>query len=238
MGWDGSSRAALATSHRRAAVAVRYRVQYLEKGCSVELEMLPNCSARARYAFQSSPAADHLVVHNTTELFASLPLGAATLQGELLGDRVLRTDYMLSGIDALPIGAEFGAEDLIGSGCERATHIVSRVYLGGFARSVGNRSSVEAAAGFFGVKAGGSSASDLASLVTEGNAEDCAAAQKDGQLRTGCSTPLGIGLVPLAGVELEVCDGESAVGRVATEGTRLAAISLACSTRIRTRPML
>ena len=194
MGWDSGSRASVAVLRRQGVLAVRVSSK---DSCKVDLELLPDCIGAGTYAFSPYPATDKRIAHDTTELGAALPLFSLSLSGKLTQGRALRTDFDLAGVMALPAGKPLARDDLHGLGCARATHVVSRIYLGGFSMMVGESRSIEAAATIFGAGAKASNVRDAESLATEGDAESCKTAQKTGVETPLCSVPLRLGLVPI-----------------------------------------
>ncbi len=214
MGWDSGSRANLSMLRQQGVVAVRY----VAKGCNVELELLANCIGKGEYKYSPYAATDTKIAHNNQELFAELPIGAAHLGGKLKGGRALRTDYTLVGMQALPVGPAFSSSDLRGQGCDRATHVVSRVYVGGFAMMAGESSVIDASVNVFsaGMRAGQESAAEH--VAREGAAEACTRAQADGKESALCAVPLRVGLLAIAGRAEGGCpdgaswDGKGCVG--------------------------
>lgn len=193
MAWDPQSRGLLSVLHRQRVVVVRYAA----KGCNVELELLSNCQAKGSYDFLPYSSRKSQVAHNQSELFAQLPVGALHLAGNLKGDRAIRTDFMFVGIDSLPSDQTFRVSDLRGTDCARATHVVNRIYLGGFAMSAGESRSLDAGGSLFGASAGAKSDASFQQLDSEGNVADCETAQQDGRPNNGCQTPLRIGLLAI-----------------------------------------
>jgi len=100
---------------------------------------------------------------------------------------------------ALPVGGAYTAADLRGPECDRATHVVSRVYLGGFAMVAGESSVIDAAASVFSAKAGASRDASAEHIAREGVAEACEKAQSDGKENSQCAVPLRVGLLAIAG---------------------------------------
>jgi formylglycine-generating enzyme required for sulfatase activity len=196
MGWDPGSRANLKRLRGEGVVAVRYEAA----GCNVKLELLSNCVASGSYKFTAYAANEHKVAHNANELFAQLPIGAASLTGKVKGDKGLRTDYMLVGQYALPPTASFKRADLKGADCSRATHVVSSIYAGGFALVSGEQRALDGAATVFGVGAGASSLATAERLADEGDADACKEAQKGRKASDGCDVPLRIGVLRLEDV--------------------------------------
>ncbi len=193
MGWDAGSRANVALMRRQGVIAVRFATD----GCKVSLQLVPNCIGEGTYAFAPYPANEKRIAHDQTELGAKLPLLSLDIAGKLTTGRALRTDFDLAGMAALPMGKPYARHDLHGQGCERATHVVSRVYLGGFAIMVGESRSIEATASVFGAGASASNVRDAEQLATEGDAEACKAAQKSGTESPSCSVPLRLALLPI-----------------------------------------
>jgi hypothetical protein len=74
--WPASEKANLEVLSHNGAVAVAY------SGCS--LRVLPQCRVRGSYQWmRTTPSTDSLEIKDADELFAKLPLGAASLEGEL-----------------------------------------------------------------------------------------------------------------------------------------------------------
>lgn len=191
MAWDPASRLNLKSLRTQGVVAVRYEA----KGCDVAIELLPRCIGPAgKYAFAPYSANERRVAHNADELFAQLPLGAARLAGSVSGAHALRTDYMLAGLYSLPPGASVTSADVSGVDCARATHVVSAVYVGGFAMGAGESRTIDASATFFGAGAGIRDRAGVEVLADEGNAEACKVSQRDGKESSQCDVPLRLGL--------------------------------------------
>ena len=194
MGWDPGSRSNLNRLRGAGVVAVRYEAV----GCKVKLELLSHCiGTTSKYQFSPYSANQHKVAHNASELFAALPVGAASLGAGIKGGRALRTDYILAGQYALPPDASFRAADLKGVDCARATHVVSAIYVGAFVLAAGESRQIDAKSTLFGVGASASSSADVDVLSTEGDAQACAVAQREGIESYRCAVPLRIGLEAL-----------------------------------------
>jgi TPR repeat protein len=198
MAWDSTSRAALAAVRRQGVAVVRYEAH----GCNVELELLSGCVAKGRYDFIPYWESKSKLASNATDLYAKLPIGAAGLAGQLQGNRSLRTDYMLAGLVQTPIGSSFQADDLVGD-CGRATHLVTRIYLGGFAMAAGETRSLQASASLFSAGAGGKSDASLQEIERAGDASACELSHESQKEHANCAVPLRIGLLPL--MQARVC---------------------------------
>lgn len=194
MAWDAGSRANLKSLQEQGVVGVRYKAE----GCNVELEVLNCVGGDTKLNFSAYAATETKTAKSQRDLFAELPIGAARLGGKVGGGRALRTDYMLAGVLSTPVMKAFPADKLVGD-CDRATHVVSKVYLGGFAMASGQSEVLSASASLFGIGAGGSQDRTAERLATEGSAEACEKAQKEGTREAGCSVPLRVGLTPIEG---------------------------------------
>lgn len=193
MGMAMDFRANINATRQQGVLAVRYAA----KGCDVTLEVLPNCLGSGAYSFSPYPGNETKIAANKLELFAKLPLGAVSLQGKVADGKSLRTDYMFAGMLTLPIGQPFDRSALRGQDCDRATHIVNRVYVGGFALASGRSREIEAAATVFGAGFGVGSSSFGEVIASEGLADKCAEAQSTGELSPQCQAPLRLGLQAL-----------------------------------------
>jgi outer membrane protein OmpA-like peptidoglycan-associated protein len=194
MAWDPGSRSNLNRLRGAGVVAVRYEAV----GCNVKLELLSHCiGTTSKYQFSPYSANQRKVAHNESELFAELPIGAASLGAGVRGGRALRTDYILAGQYALPPDASFSAADLKGVDCPRATHVVSAIYVGAFVMGAGESRQMDAKSSLFGLGAGANSSADVNVLSSEGDADACAIAQRDGTESYRCAVPLRIGLEAL-----------------------------------------
>ncbi len=196
MAWDSAARANLDRLRKQGVVAVRYE----GKGCEVKLELLPNCKGSGSYRFSPYSARETKKARDANELFATLPLGANSLGGKLQQGRGLRTDSILVGTDALKADARVTRSSLRGPDCPRATHVISTVYLGGFAMEADEVKSLEGKATVFGVGAGASTSSSAESLAREGDPAACEEALSSGKENPLCSVPLRVGLLALDGL--------------------------------------
>ena len=194
MGLAMDFRANVAAMSEQGVLAVRYTAN----GCDVKLEVLPNCIGQGRYSFSAYPGNETRIASNQTELFAKLPLGAAALEGKLAAGNSIRSDYRFAGMLTLPIGKPYEQSSLAGQDCDRATHVVNRIYLGGFALVTGKTREIAAAATVFGVGAGGSNAYVGELVSSEGLAASCEEAQRAGELTPQCRVPLRLGLQAIA----------------------------------------
>jgi hypothetical protein len=195
MAWDG--RAQLDRMRRQGVVAVRYETN----GCEVAFELIPQCiGPKNKYVYAPFKATETRIARDANELFAQLPVGAATLSSLLKekGKRALRTDLKLVGSVGLPPGSTVSEYDLVGPECKRATHIVRAVYVGGFAMAAGDSNLVTNATNLFSTPAAAApGAGGPESVAHEGHPAICDRAEAEGIELGGCSAPLRVALIPI-----------------------------------------
>lgn len=191
---------ALDPSERAAFAAVRGQgiavVHYEQKGCDVRLKLLNNCLVRGQYQFIPYWEQQTKTAKDVNELFAKLPVGAMSVAGKLSNERALRADYTLAGMAQLPIGWNVDASQLMGE-CSEATHIVTRMYLGGFTMAAGKSQELAAQASVF-VQVDANSKSSLERVRYAGDPKSCEESRRTQSENIGCAAPLRLVLLPLA----------------------------------------
>jgi formylglycine-generating enzyme len=199
VGWNPTSRSQLKAALGAGIVAVRYRTE----GCKVSLELLPRCVGTPEYQYSPfwSAKAHNEIVRDAEELSVKLPLGAERVSGKVGGGRALRTDSLVVGVGAVPDDAQVR---LHGADCERATHVVRKFYLGGFAMVAGASRALEGGGTSFGPGNFGQT-KQTEQLSREGEPAACQQAVERGENVLGCSVPLSIRLWPLERVVWDAC---------------------------------
>ena len=121
--WPATEKANLEARLRQGSVIVSY------SGCT--LRMLPRCRVRGDYVWRrTTTSTDVIEIRNADELFAKMPLGAVSLEGELQrsGRLAVQTtasgQLQLAGFD--PMSIPKAPE------CEGATHVVGALSVGAF----------------------------------------------------------------------------------------------------------
>jgi len=188
--WPSAERTKLESRARAGLVLLRY------KGCNIEV--LAHCATAGSYAWVGTTRKrDHLVLSDRDELYANVPLGAASLEGKLARTGSLDVDITMVGRFESSRGA-VRRDEVSGDGCDEATHVVTGITVGAFRFSTGVSGKAGASAGAFGAKAGGETASSRETLALDGDAVACADA-KSGSIAPPpqCAAPLRIELVPL-----------------------------------------
>ena len=141
--WPASEKAHLQSMAAIQTVAVQY------SGC--ELQIVDGCKLSGKYVWQPTTlASDTVEITNADELFAKLPLGAVTLEGELerTGRLAVRTtvagQLRLDGMNETNIPRN-GA-------CASVTHVVTGISVGAFKLLSGGSLGAGAGVGFVGGK--------------------------------------------------------------------------------------
>ncbi len=228
--WDAESRAQLSKARKGGGAVV---VRYHSEGCNVELEVLANCHIAGQYEYAAHTGQETKIVRNPEELYAGLPLGAANLGGHLRGDVAVRVDTSSVGIASLPIRDIVRTSELSGPDCERATHVVSQVHLGGFTVVEGRASVLEEdVTNPFAPKA--KALPKAARVVFKGAApQDCAKVASEGKDSPECAEPLKVGLLAIEGRAATGCpDGSSPDGATCVQRAPLTQSGCAPGTKL------
>jgi hypothetical protein len=190
--WPAADRADLESLVRAGPVAVQY------DGC--ELVLLKACRVPATYEYTGvTPKRDNVSIRTDDDLWATLPIGAAKMEGKLQQSGQLNVDMLLVGSyrmdrDWLNLGELQGA-------CHGATHVVGAITIGAFEFYAGGQARVGGGVGAFGAEAGASSGASHELLSSDGRRDACdRATVDDAKPPEGCSAILRIEMVPLAGV--------------------------------------
>jgi hypothetical protein len=184
--WPASEKANLEALIREGPVVVAY------SGCS--MKVLPTCRARGAYAFRRTTlATDTVDIRNADDLYAKLPLGAVSLEGELARSGRLAVQTTVAGQLGL---AGFDASGF-GAGCEHATHVVRALSVGAFKLRSGGAATAGGHAEIAGVgSARGSSSSEEMTMREAGVPARCelgTEAAPDPE----CASPIQVFLSPL-----------------------------------------
>ncbi len=185
--WSSAEKANLQARLRSGALAVEFT------GCG--MRPILGCSLRGSYRWQRTTlSSESIEIHNQDELFAKLPLGAISLEGELArsGRLAVRTavsgQYVLEGSSAADV-PDYGD-------CQAATHLLVGVSIGSSKLHSGGTLQAGGSLGA-GAYQGGAQTSSSESLLREaGDFESCKAST-DEQPELNCSSPIQAFLAPL-----------------------------------------
>lgn len=184
--WPASEKAHLESLMSSRTVAVQY------SGC--EMRIIDGCRLPGRYAWRRTTlATDTIEITNADELYAKLPLGALSLEGELerSGRLAVRTtvagQLQLEGLQA---------EEAKSDACADATHVVGAVSVGAFKLLSGGSARAQGGAGTMGVGAG-ISTQQTESVMRESGVHDACTAATAENPDPQCGAPIQLFLEPL-----------------------------------------
>ena len=185
--WPASEKANLQARLRSGGLAVEFT------GCS--MRPITACTLRGSYRWQRTTlSSESIEIHNQDELFAKLPLGALSLEGELArsGRLAVRTavsgQYVLEGSSAADV-PDYGD-------CAAATHVLVGVSIGSFKLHSGGTLEASGSVGA-GPYGGGAKTSSSESLLREAGDFDSCKASTDETPEMNCSSPIQAFLSPL-----------------------------------------
>ena len=187
--WPASEKANLEVLSHDGAVAVAY------SGCS--LRVLPQCRVRGGYRWQrTTPSTDSLSINDTDDLYAKLPLGAASLEGELKRTGKLLVKTIVAGQLRLE-GAAVGDVPADGA-CAQATHLLTALSVGAFSLTAGGsrEGSVAASVNLGEAKLGRELSAEQ--LRSAGDFDSCAQSTAESP-NANCASPIQVFLTPLPG---------------------------------------
>lgn len=185
-GLGGDERKALKAAVDRGIAVVRYEGD----GCDVRFEVLGECRALGRYVYDGDAERGRTIARDRTELLQLLPLATA---GDV-SKNAIRVDWHRVGRWRAPPAMRLDRGALKGKGCDRATHVVAEVSVGGYAIQRGTAKSVDAASSAF--------AKD-AKAKKIGDPSACAVAARKKRRSSKCDEPIAVDLVPLTNEELD-----------------------------------
>lgn len=208
--WDATD---MSMFESRAATDVIF-VHY--EGCDLKvLEACANDSIRGAFgAYRpvewTSGSVEKMDITSEGELYAKLPLGAATLGGRVSAGEKFRMEYFVSGVKTATRSSVYRGELAKVPGCARATHFVYGFALGAFALASEKKVSGEAQVGFQGMGGGAKHATSQNADKKGGVLESCRGeSAKD--VRT-CQVPIRLML-------RDIAEGEPPAGSGASGAT-------------------
>jgi hypothetical protein len=220
--WPSSDRAALEAKARRGLVPVRY------VGC--EMEVLDRCDAPGTYKYVPlTVKEDRVSIKNEDDLYANVPIGAASLTGKLASAGELNVKMTIGGRLETET-AMVDTKDLKGD-CAKATHIVSALTVGAFDFFAGADAQVSGGVSVMGAGGGAGSQAQRETLNRDGDAVACAkSTPQDTNAPFGCGALLRVEVVPLQGTPLALVQaggGESLKQMLQEEQAKEDAVRLA-----------
>lgn len=185
--WPASEKANLEVLIRQGGVVVSY------SGC--EMRLLPQCRVPGAYSWQrTTPATDVLEIRSEDDLYAKLPLGAVSLEGELRASGRLAVQTTISG--QLNLGGVIPEQVPKDGACAGATHLLGALSVGAFSLKSGGdlsaRGGVDATIG--GGRVGTSSQE---ALVRQAGLMDTCRESTEEAPHQDCRSPIQVFLWPL-----------------------------------------
>ena len=179
--WPGTAKVDLEATSNRGLVAVSYA------GCTMKI--LTNCQIEGTYEMEpTTPARDRIEISDANELYAKLPLGAASLKAELSLDSALELDYIAVGQRIASNAPKASDGD-----CTDATHYIRTITVGAFKLDARAKGKVGAEVGVGSAGAGIGRTEQARKLRSQGDVEECAKAPSG----PDCGAILQLGLAPL-----------------------------------------
>jgi hypothetical protein len=187
--WPASEKANLEVLLRNGTVAVAY------SGCAMRL--LPECRVSGEYHWQrTTTATDSVEINDADELFAKLPLGAVSLEGELKRSGKLAVKTAVSG--QLRLQNASLAEVPREGACAQATHLLTGLSLGAFALTAGGQKETKLGAELTIVGTGVKTERSADLLRSAGDFDSCAQGTNESP-HVNCASPIQAFLTPLPG---------------------------------------
>ncbi len=171
------------------AIAVSY------SGC--ELRIVDECRPTAAYDWKkTSVSRDALEIQDADDLYAKLPLGAASLEGTL--KRSGRLTVMTTAAGQIKMKRESLDLDAVSknAACNTATHIIGSVTIGAFKMKAGGHGSASAGVNIGNAGGGASTSREEESLREAGVDAECGGAT-DEKPHQSCRSPLQLFLIPI-----------------------------------------
>ena len=172
--WDATDLATFEAKAQTNTLFVRY------EGC--KLEVLYDCKdpsgINGKFGSYGQPqftsgTVQGFDIKNEGELYAKLPLGAASLSGRVSAGETLHLKYFVSGVAISSRDSMYRGEIETIPACANATHYVASYNLGAFELESTSKTAGEGSAGVGNIGAGGSRSHDEASVGRGGDLGSC-----------------------------------------------------------------
>lgn len=187
--WPAHDRSTLETlvAGGQQLVAVRY------EGC--EMELVRGCAAPGQYRYHAvQPKRDDYTFKRADDLYAKIPLGAASLEAELERHGQLTLGMTVigryEGSQARPARSDLRGE------CERATHVIAALSVGAFRLSSGADATIRGGGSWNGIGGGAGSSAERGFLRSDGDPGACDGAPGDAPPE-GCRALLRVEALPI-----------------------------------------
>jgi hypothetical protein len=186
--WPASEKANLEARLRQGTVVVAYG------GC--DMRLLPQCRMPGTYGWRrTTTSTDVVEIRSADDLYAKLPLGAVSLEGELERTGRLAVQTTVAGqLELVNFDSGPAARD---PACVGATHVVGALSIGAFKLRSGGTVKARGSADVQAVGAFGGGTEGEESLVREAGVPARCEESTDGAPHVECSSPIQVFLSPL-----------------------------------------
>ena len=199
--WPASEKANLESRLREGGVAVAY------SGC--EMRLLPQCKVGGTYKWSKTTLAEDTVdIRSEDDLYAKLPLGAASLEAELKSSGRLAVRTTVAG--QMKLDGVATADVPTTGECAGATHVIGGIAVGAFRLYSGGAAKASAGAGVGSAGATVSTGGEEVLMRKAGDAAKCEEAT-NAEPSPECASPIQMFLWPLP-KKAEASAGGSADG--------------------------
>jgi len=189
--WPASEKANLEVRLRQGGVVVAY------SGC--EMRLLEQCPIPGAYVWQRTTISrDAIEIRSEDDLYAKLPLGAASLAGELRTSGRLAMQTTVAGQLRLT-GVTPGQVPITGP-CQGATHLVGALSVGAFKLKSGGALAGRAGVGIGNAEIGAGTTSEESLLREAGSADGCSGSTDEAP-HADCRSPIQMFLWPLPWIQ-------------------------------------
>lgn len=199
--WPAPERATLEAAAHHGQLVVHY------EGC--KLEVLRACTAPDAFAYKYTaitPKDELVTMKSADQLYASIPVYAASFEGKLAQKGELNASMTIVGM--YESSSQAPALDELKGDCSNATHVVAALAIGAFEFYAGAAHHAGASAVLLGAGAGAEHDSSHETLSRDGDVKSCSASKRgDAEPPDKCGALLRLELVPIrpAGAGVPQC---------------------------------
>jgi hypothetical protein len=181
--WPASEKANLEARLREGAVVVSY------SGC--DMRLLTQCRMPGSYGWRrTTTSTDVVEIRNADDLYAKLPLGAVSLEGELERTGRLAVQTTVAGqLQLVDFNPNLASRD---PACIGATHVVGALSIGAFKLRSGGTVKARGGADIQTVGTVGGGSESEESLVREAGVPARCEESTDGAPHTECASPIQV----------------------------------------------
>jgi hypothetical protein len=179
--WPATEKANLEARLREGSVMVSY------SGCT--LRMLPRCHVRGTYQWRrTTTSTDVIEIRNADELYAKMPLGAVSLEGEL--QRSGRLAVQTTAAGQLQLSGFEPSSVPKSNECEGATHVVGALSVGAFKLRSGGAAHAGGNASVAGIGSGRAASDSEETIMREAGAPARCELGTEAAPHPECASPL------------------------------------------------